>query len=110
MAMDGMGMPAMAMPGMTDVGDQQLISDLSQAGDWHPSIGDMGPCERQSCDQSSVVSVKANRPNCPQLHSIVEISQTPGAGGAPLHFRDARDGVADHGTRDGSPLQVSLRI
>src|ERR1700733_7624074 len=50
MKMDGMAIAGMTMPEMPGVAGQQISSTTERARTGHPSIGDMGPCERHSCD------------------------------------------------------------
>lgn len=61
MGMGGMDMSGMAMPAVSDSATPPSTSDMSPAKAAHPSIGDMGPCERQSCDKGSFVFVNAGR-------------------------------------------------
>jgi hypothetical protein len=73
-------------------------------------LGEMGPCERQSCDSSSAVSAKSSRSIDSHFHSIPAFTEAPRAIGAPPHSHDARDDVASYRLHDRSPLQLSLRI
>jgi hypothetical protein len=110
MAMDGMDMAGMAMPGMAYADEQASKPEVSPARAGHPSIGDMGPCERQSCDKSSFVSVKASRAGVAPLHSILVFAEIAFAGAAPELIRGARDDVAFNRPLGESPLLLSLRI
>ena len=110
MTMNGLTMAGMTMPEMA-AGEMQLtVSAISRANASHPSIGEMGPCERQACDSGSAVSVRASRSVFPQLHSILTIAKTSRAAISPPHFHGARDDVPPYSTIDGSPLHLSLRI
>ena len=110
MKMDGMAMAGMTMPEMAGGEDQQTVSAATRANIGHASIGEMGPCEKQTCDNSSAVSAKTSRSGDSHFHSILAVTETPRADIAPLFFHDARDDVASHCPSDGSPLQLSLRI
>jgi hypothetical protein len=110
MSMNGMSMAGMTMPEMASNEDQQTFSAISQTRAGHASIGEMGPCERQACDNGATVTVKASRSVAPQLLSILAVSETPRAVIAHPHFHDARDDVARYRPLDGSPYLLSLRI
>ena len=110
MKMDGMAMAGMTMPEMASGEDRQTVSAISRAKASHPSIGEMGPCEKQACNDSSVVSAKTGRSVDSHFHSILAVTDAPRDDGALKLFHDARDDVATHHVRDGSPLQLSLRI
>jgi hypothetical protein len=110
-AMDGMDMPGMAMPGMTPIANHPSISDISQARvGHHPSIGTMGPCERQSCDKSSFGSVKTNRVRASRPTVVLPIAQNPRGDTARSHSYDARDDVASDPPSYRNSFQLSLRI
>jgi hypothetical protein len=110
MKMDGMAMAGMIMPEMANGQDQQpeLAATGPNAG--HASIGEMGPCERQSCDNGFSVSARASRSGDSQFRFLVATDRTPGANGASKLFHDARDDVARDHSHDASPLPLSLRI
>jgi hypothetical protein len=110
MTMDGMAMAEMTMPEMGTGEDQQGVSAISQSKASHPSIGEMGPCERQACDNGSAIFAKTTRSGDSQFHSILAVAETPRADGPLTLFRDARDDIATPHVRDGSPLHLSLRI
>ena len=61
MDMGGMDMSGMAMPSASESATAPSTSEMSPVKAAHPSIGDMGPCERQSCDKGSFVFVRAGR-------------------------------------------------
>src|ERR1700676_5285457 len=73
MKMDGMATDGMTMPEMAHSGDQQAISRTRTS---HPTIGEMGPCERQSCDPDSAVSAKASRSADLHFHSMLAVADT----------------------------------
>lgn len=108
---DGMNMAGMDMP--------ETPSELSESGDStvspahvaHPSIGDMGPCEKQACDGGSAVFAKSFRLG--DLHSQLHFVATraDGAEAALGLFRVARDEItAPQLSAGGSPLPLNLRI
>jgi hypothetical protein len=112
-AMDGMDMAGMAMPAMNKGEDLPTISDISQARAAHPAhplISDMGPCERQSCDKGTFVSVKANRAGASRLRLAPAIASNSLADTAPPLFHDARDDVASALPSHRNSLQLNLRI
>lgn len=110
MKMDGMAMDAMAMPEMSHSRGKQAGSAISEATANHPSIGEMGPCEKQSCAGDSAVSAKANRSAGQQNNFVLAMIETPRTDSAPPLFRDARNDIATHHAPDTSPLLRSLRI
>jgi hypothetical protein len=110
MRMDDMAMDGMAMPGMVGGQDQIAVSAKAEGMPGHPSIGEMGPCERQSCDNGLAVSARTSRMTAPQVHLILAPIEAPLAARASSIFNDARDDIATGFPRDGSPLLLSLRI
>jgi hypothetical protein len=110
MAMNGMSMAGMTMPGMAGGGGQPANSVAARANTSHPSIGEMGPCEKQNCDNGSAVSAKTTRSVDSHSHSLLAVAGTPRADGALPFFHDARDDIAHYRTLDASPLHLSLRI
>jgi hypothetical protein len=110
MKMDGMAMAGMMMPEISQSEAQKTVSAISQTSPSHPSIGEMGPCEKQSCDSDTPVSVKMTRSIDAQFHSILANTETPFANCAPTLVHDARDDIAQYLPSDGSPLHISLRV
>lgn len=110
MKMDGMAMDGMTMPEMAQSENQPAVSAISAAKASHPSIGEMGPCERQPCDSDSAVSVKTNHSVDSHFRSILAIPETPRTDNASPLFHDARDDIATYHVRDASPLHPALRI
>jgi len=110
MKMDGMAMDGMAMPEIAHNQDQDEGSAILGANAEHPSIGEMGSCERQSCDGDSAISAKASRPFAPQYDLVLATFEIPRADGAPPIFHGARDDIAVRHFRDKDPLHLSLRI
>jgi hypothetical protein len=110
MKTDGMAMAGMTMPEMGSGASQQTVSAISRTNSNHPSIGEMGPCERQTCDSDTPVSARMTRSIDSQFHSILANTETPRANCAPTLFHDARDDIAQYRPGDRSPLHLSLRI
>jgi hypothetical protein len=108
MKMDGMAMAEMPMPEMGQGQQTESVATGAIAG--HASIGEMGPCERQSCDNGVSVSARANRFGDLQFHFLVATDRTPRANGASNLIHDAQDDVARDRSHDASPLPLSLRI
>ena len=108
--MDGMAMAGMTMPGMAGGEGQQAVSAAAPANVAHPSIGEMGPCEKQNCDNGSAVSAKTTRSIDTLSHSHLAVTEARLAVDALTIFHDARDDIASFHVRDGSPLHLSLRI
>jgi len=110
MKMDGMAMAGMTMPEMTGGDEQQAVSAISRANMAHPSIGEMGPCEKQSCDSGSAISATTSRSIDLRLHPVIAVGETPRPDGALALFRDARDAIALHRLHYGIPLHLNLRV
>lgn len=110
MKMDGMAMAGMTMPEMAQSENEPAVSATSRTKVIHPSIGEMGPCEKQSCDTSSSVSARTSRSIDLHLYSVQAVTETFRDGDALMLFRGARDDIAPDRASDGSPFQLSLRI
>ncbi len=110
MNMEGVSMDGMTMPQMAESQSHPGASAISEPNASHPTIGEMGPCERQGCDDGSAVSAKASGPADSHFHFSLAINETPRVDSAPPDFHDVRDDVAQHRQRDGIPLPISLRI
>ncbi len=110
MKMDGLSMAGMTMPGMANGEDQQTVPAISRLKASHPSIGEMGPCEKQACDNGSAVFEKTTRSGDSHFHSILAIAETPRADGVLTLLRGARDEIATYQGHDGIHLHLSLRI
>jgi len=110
MKMDGMEMAGMTMPETAGGEGPQAVTAAALPSDAHPSIGDMGPCEKQNCDNGSAVSAKTTRSVDSHSHSLLAVAGTPRADDALTIFHGARDDVASFPVRDASPLHLSLRI
>ena len=110
MNMDGMAMAGMTMPEMGGGEAPLMLSPIFQTKAGHPLIGEMGPCERETCGNSSPDSAKTSRFGDSHLDSILAITETPRADIAPPLIHDARDYVGTSPVRDRSFLHLSLRI
>jgi hypothetical protein len=109
-ASGGMTMDGMAMPEMAQNKDQLAMSTISRANANHPSIGDMVPCEKQSCNSNTAVSAKTSRSVDSQFHTILAATETLGSREILKLLHGARDDVATYYIRDGSSLHLTLRI
>jgi hypothetical protein len=95
---------------MNDAEVQPSTSGMSHAKSAHPSIGDMGPCERQSCDKGSFVFVKAGGSAVQRVEAALPPTQfSLGDAGLQI-FRGARDDVAPFASFHASSLNLILRI
>jgi hypothetical protein len=108
--MDGMAMAGMTMPEMPGAEDPQTESVAAHANGGHPSMGEMGACEKQPCNNGFAISARTRRSLDPRLSSIVATTKFPAADLVAAPFHDARDDVARDRPRGASPLQLSLRI
>lgn len=107
MKMDGMAMPEM---NAGDSMSQQTVSAPSRTMPIHAAGGDMGTCERQSCDRAPVLAVKANRPAAAKSDAVCALTGFPHIASLQTTSHGARDGLARHGQVVHSPLSVSLRV
>jgi hypothetical protein len=110
MKMDGMSMAGTTMPEMASGENQQMHFAAARVNIGHPSIGEMGPCEKQACDDSSAVSAKTSNFIDSRFHTIFAVTETARADGALTLIRDVLNDIAKYHDRDGSPLHLSLRI
>lgn len=110
MTMAGMAMAGMTMPEMASGEDQPAVPAISRSKASHPSIGEMGPCERQTCDNGSAIFAKTTRSGDSQFHSLLAVAETPRADDALTLIRDARYDIATYHDHYGNPLHLSLRI
>jgi hypothetical protein len=108
--MDGMAMAGMTMPEMAKGESQHAVSALSQANAAHPSIGEMGPCEHQSCGNSYAGSAKTSRSADSHFSSILTTTEALRTNIAPPLIHEARDDVGTNPARDGSLFHLSLRV
>lgn len=108
MNMSGMGMPE--TPNALSHLSQAAESSTSRAHTAHPSIGDMGPCEKQACDGGSAVFAESFRSgdSHSQLHFVA--ARTHRADAAPALFRVARDEITTQSIAGSSLLPLNLRI
>ncbi len=110
MAMAGMEMAGMTTQEMGGSQDQQAISAISETMPHQTFIGEMGPCERQSCDNSSAVSARVNGLGYTHFHLILAVTETLRADDAQALFRGARDDFASFRPHNRNSFQLNLRI
>lgn len=109
MDMSGMDMAGMAIP-TTDGANPSSAPDVSRAIAAHPSIGDMGPCERQSCDRNSFVATRATRFSGARVFSILPVAYGAAGSATAQAFHGARDDVAPPTPSQVRPLTLVRRI
>ena len=110
MKMDGMAMAGMAMPEMGSGNIQQTEFAATHADPGHPSIGEMGPCEKQACDSSVSITAKTSCSVDAHFHFSVAVADTPNVDGTPPLFHDVHENVSSDIPRHPGSLPVSLRI
>jgi hypothetical protein len=110
MDMGGMDIAQMSMPGLEQEQASPSASEVSQTKAAHPSIGDMGPCERQSCDGSSFVATSAGRSNAARVSLLPAIAQNLSSVVAAQILHGARDDISRPAPYPASPLTLILRI
>jgi hypothetical protein len=110
MKMDGMAMAGMTMPGMQGAAGQQLGSTAERARTGHPSIGDMGPCERGSCDGLTAVLARASHSVLKSFHFAHRVAATGRSGLNSPDIHEAREDLAHDFPRRASLFPLSLRI
>jgi len=110
MKMDGMAMDGMSMSEMAATADPRESFTISREDGNHPSIGEMGTCERHNCDSGSAVSARSRRSVASSPHVILPVTRTSRARDTRMPFHHARDNVAMHPIRGGNPLPLNLRI
>jgi hypothetical protein len=109
MNMDGMDMAAMDMPEVPGELSPSSDSAVSLGHAAHPSIGDMGQCEKQTCD-SSAVTAESWRSDDSHFRVLLIATGTHRAEAAPVLFRSARDETTNGLRDDGNFLRINLRI
>src|ERR1700683_4458294 len=75
MKMDGMEMAGITMPEMAGGEGQQAVNTAALAIIAHPSIGEMGPCQKQACDNGFAVSAKTTRSVDSHSHSPLAVTE-----------------------------------
>ena len=110
MDMGGMDMSGMAMPGASESATPPSTSEMSPAKAAHSSIGDMGPCERQSCDKGSFVFVKAGRSAARGVQTAPPALRVSLPATGLQIFRGARDDAAPFSPFRTISLSSVLRI
>jgi hypothetical protein len=109
MPMTGMSMPE-AVNREHQQEDQQTVNGMPVARVGHPTIGEMGPCERQFCSDAYTFSVKSSNSCATQFHSTLAVAESPCANSVLQFIRGARDDIAFDRELYNSPLHLSLRI
>lgn len=108
MNMSGMDMAGMAMPGTTDGSNPSPGVSREMAA--HPAIGDMGPCERQSCERSSFVATKTVRAGGARVALVLPVAHDASACAVSQILHGARDDVAHSAMPQAVSLTLVLRI
>lgn len=103
-------MAGMSMQEMAAGDSQQTVTANSPAMAAHPSIGEMGVCEKQSCDGGSSALNIPNRNFDSHFHSALAIPEIPRAEKSLRFMHGARDGISKIHTYIASPTPTSLRI
>ena len=110
MTMSAMDMAGMAMPETARARTPQSVSANRDETSSHPSIGEMGPCEHQACENSSAVSARRALLAAAHFSFVSAFLETPLGTDGSSHLHDARDDVASFPLRDASRLNRNLRI
>jgi hypothetical protein len=110
MKMDGMTMVGMSMPDTDATADPLASFTSSRENANHPSIGEMGPCERQNCDSGSAVFARSSRSVASGRHLFLAVTGKFRVREMQIPFHDARDDVATYPMRGGNLLPLTLRI
>jgi hypothetical protein len=105
-----MAIAGMTMPEMPGVAGQQISSTTERARTGHPSIGDMGPCERHSCDGGTAVLAHASHSVLSSFCFGATVAVAREVDLGPPDFHEARDGLAYDFPRSLIPFRLSLRI
>jgi hypothetical protein len=112
MNMDGMNMSGMDMSKTPGEMDRPADAAASRTHEVHPSIGDMGPCEKQACAGSPATSTNVKKSDLGNLHvpvALVAAERHP-ADAASALFRIPRDEITQQSGAGGSHLHLNLRI
>lgn len=106
----GMAMSGMVMPGVNDAdsGNRKIAGQPHSAR--HAVIGEMGPCERQSCDPGQSVAAKVNHPSTAQLDTTLAAAEFSHMASPHPAFHDGRDDLDFHSSLAHSPLSMTLRV
>ena len=110
--MDGMEMDGMAMPATSNdrSADLQIVLAPFPSDAHHAFVGEMGPCERQSCDQDASDISKSTRIITPQFHTLLTIVHFPQVDGLQTIFYNPREDIAVFDPNHRFPLSISLRV
>jgi hypothetical protein len=112
MEMSDTGMSGMAMPpeSSATIPDQGAASFTFHIEMHDALIGEMGPCERQSCNEYGAYISKSTRHDASQFRAALTVVSLPRMALLQTSFYDLRDGVATFSPGDGVPLRMTLRI
>lgn len=107
MNMDGRGMPMAGMP--EDHSPASSASIFSPSSRAHPSLGEMGPCERRSCSDDASGPARASAKNASDVWlqsaaARLRVSLDSALADCSPPF------TGDSSPRDAVPLVVSLRV
>jgi hypothetical protein len=105
-------MGGMAMPpeSSATLPDRVAISPALRTEMRHARIGEMGPCERQSCNEFAAYILKSACQDGSQSRIDPAIASLPLAAQLQTTFHDAGDGITTYSPGDRGPLLVALRI
>jgi hypothetical protein len=104
------GMSGMTMPDELNAGRAAISSALDMEMH-HARIGQMGPCERQFCnDEGAAYISRSVRRDAPALRIGLAVECLPRMGPIYAGFYDARDGIARFRSGDRVPLRILLRV
>jgi hypothetical protein len=109
----GMKMDGLTMPDMPDTSSmhQQSVFEPERTASNHARIGEMGPCEKQSCGDALVLAVKASHPKAAMSGVVHARSGFPLTASLPPASHNARDDLARFGQVVHVDLfSVSLRV
>ncbi len=105
LSMEGMSMPSMADSERSPDASRNIAPIAT-----HPTIGEMGSCEQQSCDNHPVTSLRSARSDSPQFHAVLSGTNTSRV--TPMltlpHIRG--EDIPPRLLRDSRPSALTLRI
>jgi hypothetical protein len=110
MKMDGMSMAGMTMPEMAGGAGEQTVSAAERAKTGHASIGEMGPCERRSCDGETAAPARASHSVLSSFHFAAAVALARHVDLGPPDFHEPREGLAHDFSRNATSIPLNLRI
>jgi len=105
--MDGMTMPPESSASLPGPGATFSSSHMEMH---HALMGEMGPCERESCDEYGAYISKLTRHDASQFRAALTVVSLPRMAQLQASFYDPRDGIATFSPGDRVPLRTTLRI